>query len=47
MHRMRARWTEVQIGVVDRPAAMLDRLGASLDARLSPIIAHAECLHLD
>lgn len=37
----------VQIGVVDRPAAMLDRLGASLNARLSPIVAHAECLHLD
>jgi hypothetical protein len=36
----------VQIGVVDRPAEMLERLGASLNARFSPIVAHAECLHL-
>jgi hypothetical protein len=36
----------VQIGVVDRPAEMLERLGASLNARFSPIVAQAECLHL-
>ena len=57
-HRRTGRWTDVhrmrprgmgmvQIGVVDRPAAMLDRLGASLMPSSSPIVAHAECLHLN